>query len=290
MSVFALKILAMVSMVCDHLGWWLYMMGFTGGLAYTLMRAFGRMAFPIFAFLIVNGYGHTKDKKSYISRLTLFALISQIPYTLVFTAENYSAAAGALSIQLPGAGYILLCLVPGLLWFCFVRKELSALLVSAALFAGLMTVRLGDVYLLGPQLNVFYTLGISLAVMCVADMFIKHRDFTAGHFAAAAAALAALLLVWNKCDYGINGIVLMLALWFFRENRTQQLFMLVLWCALHYLAGASPILFFSFAALAALPIAKYRGELGKPLKTVFYLVYPLHLSVMGIIIIWQAYL
>lgn len=43
---------------------------------------FGRIAFPIFAFQITEGYMHTKDLKKYFKRLILFAIISQIPFML----------------------------------------------------------------------------------------------------------------------------------------------------------------------------------------------------------------
>jgi hypothetical protein len=44
----------------------------------------GRLAAPIFMFCIANGYMHTSNVKKYISRIIIFALISQIPYILFF--------------------------------------------------------------------------------------------------------------------------------------------------------------------------------------------------------------
>ena len=43
---------------------------------------FGRIAFPIFAFLVAEGMIHTKSRKKYLLRMTIFAVISQIPYIL----------------------------------------------------------------------------------------------------------------------------------------------------------------------------------------------------------------
>ena len=67
-SSFGLHILAMVLMLIDHLGH----VALGNG---PILRGIGRLAFPIFAFMIVEGYFHTKDIKKYISRLFIFALI-----------------------------------------------------------------------------------------------------------------------------------------------------------------------------------------------------------------------
>ena len=53
---------------------------------YVVGRAIGRIAFPIFAFLIVEGFFHTKNRVKYLTRLIIFALISEIPYDYAFWA------------------------------------------------------------------------------------------------------------------------------------------------------------------------------------------------------------
>lgn len=70
-----LHLLAMALMLCDHL-WGTIIPG------NDWLTCLGRIAFPIFAFMIVEGYFHTKNLKKYILRLLLWAVISEIPFNL----------------------------------------------------------------------------------------------------------------------------------------------------------------------------------------------------------------
>lgn len=77
MSTFTLKIIACITMFMDHIGYVIF-----DGTSY--FNYIGRIAFPIFAFQIAQGYIHTKDIKKYFVRLLTFAIISELPFILFY--------------------------------------------------------------------------------------------------------------------------------------------------------------------------------------------------------------
>lgn len=76
----ALKVIAMISMVIDHVA--LYLMD-DSTVLYETMRCIGRIAFPVFAFLIAVGFIHTRSRYRYFFTLLGFAVISEMPWYLL---------------------------------------------------------------------------------------------------------------------------------------------------------------------------------------------------------------
>jgi TraX protein len=75
MNAFQIKIIAIIAMIIDHMGLFFFPQ-------YFIFRIIGRLAFPLFCWLIANGAHHTKDIRKYLLRLYFFALASQVPYLL----------------------------------------------------------------------------------------------------------------------------------------------------------------------------------------------------------------
>ena len=72
-----LKLLAMALMLCDHL-WATVLPG------WMWLTDIGRIAFPIFAFQVAEGFQRTHDRKKYLLRMLVFALISEIPFNYLY--------------------------------------------------------------------------------------------------------------------------------------------------------------------------------------------------------------
>ena len=81
----ALKIIAVLSMVTDHCAYYLLD---ESSVAYEVMRCFGRIAFPVFAFLVSEGFAHTRNRMRYFLSLLLFAFISEVPWYLLNGADG----------------------------------------------------------------------------------------------------------------------------------------------------------------------------------------------------------
>lgn len=137
-----LKTIAVVSMIVDHVAFVLVQRMAMGHLQiagtkltlYSLMRCIGRLAFPIYCFLLVEGFVHTHDRRRYGLRLAAFAVISEIPWNLVHTGRLlYERQNVFFTLTL---GFVALCLAEG------IEKDaehrgLYALGLAAVIAAGL---------------------------------------------------------------------------------------------------------------------------------------------------------
>ena len=80
LSAMTLKYIAMATMLVDHMGYVLF--------PWILwLRCVGRIAFPIFAFQIAEGCIRTHDRRRYALRLLLFAVLTEVPFCLLYTSD-----------------------------------------------------------------------------------------------------------------------------------------------------------------------------------------------------------
>lgn len=79
MTTALLHIIAMACMLLDHI--------WASFLTYRWMTCVGRIAFPIFAFMVAKGFRYTRDVKKYMLRMLIFAVISEIPFNLLCAGQ-----------------------------------------------------------------------------------------------------------------------------------------------------------------------------------------------------------
>lgn len=148
-----LKILAIITMLIDHTAVALY--GIVDFITdnYSLMRAIGRIAFPIFVFMLVEGFYKTHDRIKYMRNMFIFALISEIPFNLLFRDSIF-----ATDYQ-----NIYFTLLIGLISIYFIDKSKNTLLTLS--IAGLAC-------LTGQILNVDYRY---LGVLAIIIFYLSHN-------------------------------------------------------------------------------------------------------------------
>lgn len=300
MDVFILKMIATIFMIIDHVanvfGDWNII---PGPVAFR-MHMIGRISFPVCAFLISNGWKNTNNKRKYFIRMTLFACISQIPYTLALfpvnkmvirAGENASYYLGSIFkfYLMLNLLYIILCL------YCYYnfalqkKKHLSILILSSALLLRLLLFESNYIWFLGDTSNVFYTLALGIYAIYCWDYFIPFRKHRWNDYLLLCSLLMSCLLL--NIEYGVMGILLILALHIFK-NKGNQFIAIIMWGLFTYgiinIQGAIyhnwP--FFSCVLISDIILMFYNGKKGRKFKYLFYIIYPLHLAILGIINIY----
>lgn len=122
-----LKIIALVTMIIDHIGGALFPQ-------YPFFRIIGRIAFPIYAFFIAQGCIYTKNYKKYLLRLFIFALISEIPYDMCF--NNYGNFININFLNNTNTIYTLF--FGAILIFLYIKIDKINILISTKIFIKLI--------------------------------------------------------------------------------------------------------------------------------------------------------
>lgn len=280
MSVFVMKLLAVASMLVDHTAIFLYPR-FIAKPLYLWLRGVGRLAFPIYAFLIVNGCEKTHDVKRYLTRLVAFAAISQIPYTLASRANQLPDGVTAVVLGARWFVCVIFILVVCAVWLGAVRADWTVIWPLLALTLSVLRVEYLGIHILSAKMNVFYTLSLSLAIIALAEAAMKPERDWVKILMQVLGIFGAFFLIRDNMDYGSMGVALIVSLWLARGSRFSQIGVIVLWCVVEYIVAGHPIKYFVFAALAAVLVLLYKGRQGPPLKLAFYAVYPVHLMILG---------
>lgn len=260
-----------------------------------LMRLIGRLGFPIFCFLLVEGFQKTRNVRRYALRLGLFALISEIPFDLAFSGRilefgyqnvyftlflGLAALIGfdfiekheltkALRVLLTAAGILLLPLYVANGFCRFVQNFLAGFGADRALLRTL------------GSLPVFLGIYLVLTGVMVVVWLIYRNKKGSGKAWRMCGDLAVLTLAMSaasflRTDYGGLGVLTIAVMYLLRKRKVLSM---AGGCAALTIMSLSEIT--SFFAL--IPIALYNGERGLRMKYFFYVFYPAHLFIIWLV-------
>ena len=255
-----------------------------------VMRLIGRFGFPLFAFLMVEGFEHTRSVRKYLLNMLVFALISELPFNLGFSS----------ALIYPGYQNVFFTLFLGLLCITFVRfftetsksnSRLTPLFYVSAFLAGPAAVYfLLNVSWVGkfvyslifkklmnmPML--FIILGASGLVTLLLFMLIGSKWETAKKNAFTGVILPifvfGLIAELLMTDYAAGGVLTIALMYLLRKRRKLAFGM---GCLVLALMDPSELM----AYFMLIPISMYNGSRGMKInKYVFYAFYPVHIGLI----------
>lgn len=214
-SAAVLKWIAVITMLIDHFARAVYsqVTGYSPEIC-RVMTKIGRIAFPIYCFLLVEGFFHTRNVNRYIRNCFLFGMISEIPFDMAIHGR-------------------------------VIYPE---------------------------HQNVFFTLAIGLCAMAVLDelkyryelKYLLERLIVIGVFAFSGE--------FFDVDYHWKGILFIIMFYYCRNMEEWR----------RNLIGICAFAYEITAPLAFIPIHFYNGKRGRQKKYLFYVIYPVHLLILGL--------
>lgn len=295
MSLFALKILALLAMTIDHIG---LVFGWQGWdllpFSSRILRTIGRVSFPLFAFCLARGWHTTRNRKRYFQNLLLGAVVSQMPFTMAFYAPNLTVACPKDSLFRFEAEYgIFAAVAVGTYWGLILQRrwENSILAVGAATILPGIRLRVHGIWLLCENSSVFYT--FLMAFVCLYALQKKYAFPSVRRIW----LLLAVPILWVgyglPADYGTGlvGIALIVGLSELSTRRQQALF-LVGWSLLYYGGLVGDLYSAASCMVACIFILLYDPNIPNRFraKRFFYWYYPTHLLLLGIINVGMRFL
>lgn len=189
----SLKIIAVLSMVIDHCAYYLLE---HGTVLYEAMRCVGRIAFPVFAFLIAEGFSHTRNKRSYFVQLLGFAFFSEIPWFLLNGADGthnvmFTLALGVVALTLLDRccehkvlSFMAVCLVAVLAYYMGTDYDWRGILMIAIFYitqpqAGNLQDRMIQILFILPLMIHYGTIGAIFASVVILS-YNGNRGFITG--------------------------------------------------------------------------------------------------------------
>ena len=250
MTTSAIKILAVVAMLIDHIG---YYFSWGLGAGAPLFRLIGRIAFPLFIFSFVVGYRHTRSRKKYLSRLYAMSIFMAI-LNLVFLWVNSRLA--------------------------------SAIYGQHNIFVTIILMGLGISFVENLWKNRDKSVQILLAVMISTMVNVAISGWFFGGSEKISRIISGFLPSIFAIEYDYWFVLLGVAMYFTQKSKLLLAILVGVFSLWHFWITPASSTFQQGAMIfSILPMMLYNGKKGVGLKWFFYAFYPIH-----IIILWVAFL
>lgn len=250
----SLHIIAMALMFCDHL-----CMTLLGNQIW--LHYIGRIAYPIFAFMLVEGFRHTSNLNKYLGRMFCFALISEIPFDLM---------CGGIWFFPTQQNVMFTFLISMLLMLLMEQPKKiknAALKYIVFVITALFTLLLG--FIVGTITMVDYFGGGIVMVLCfylfqgdrIFSFEVQYKKAWSRNIVVWGNRIAQGYLLWQICNEMIGGLC---------ENITV-------------FGRTYEVVVEAFGIFALIPIWLYNGKKGinsKPFKYFCYAFYPAHILIL----------
>lgn len=256
MSTLALEIIAVVTMLIDSLGI-MFISPSDYPLILLISSCIGRISLPIILFLLVESFNNTANRKKYLQKLGLLAVISEIPFDLALYKYHFQTDFISDFKSIFDAGY----------------NDDNLLKVLKNLFT---------------YQNLIFTFFIGMLLLYFIGIVEKKyaNNMSVSNLVNGALTIVfCLIAVLIRADVSIAGILLLVAFYLFRGNNALLGISILIVGSITQKNVIATILALA-SLLAIIPICLYKGKKGKDIKYLFYIFYPAHLLLLYLVSIF----
>lgn len=242
MSGFWLKLIAMLTMLVDHVG----AVFFPGEIAFRLV---GRLAFPLFCFCVAEGMANTRSRSKYLSRLVIFAFLSEVPFDLALHGEWFD-------ITHQNVIFTFVFAVLGI-WLYEKPQLISGLIrrmeKDSSTYAYQYADQVVNLFALAACAGLAFAFRTDYDAFGVLLVYLFYFSRSQKPYVRAGLSAAAMIAYGALSSITGDGF---------------SVFYLMCWVC---------------AAASAILVALYNGKRGPNLKWLFYAFYPVHLLIIGLL-------
>lgn len=298
LTAFHLKVIALVTMIVDHVAAALVSVRLP---VYPFLRGIGRIAFPIYAFLVAEGCRYTRSREKYLLRLGVFALVSQVPFVMAFFPSWWEDALWRNFLEMTNVFYTMFFAVACIhIWETLRRQSRALHLAAAGFFGACLAFWAWLLFnVTGNGLPFILMILVYLACFLTACHVLGKREAREPDWLGNILCALPLLPIFFlsevvDCDYSVFGVVLICLIYLAKDRNLQigalalgilyeygwemWLRPVVLWGNTFHWAPADSL---CCALLAVVLLCFYNGQRGRNIKWVFYGAYPVHIALLA---------